>query len=108
MAIKSNLIIDQGSDYTITVSLTDQNGAALNLTGYTGRAQMRKSPTSTTNKDFTVSVNVSGSITLSMTSEYTSGITAGRYMYDAEIISANNTVTRVIEGIVTITPEITR
>lgn len=108
MAIKSNLVIDQGSDYTVTVNLTDENGDALDLTDYTGRAQMRKSPTATTKKDFTVAVNEAGSITLSMTSAYTAAITAGRYMYDAEIISSANAVTRVIEGIVTVTPEITR
>jgi len=108
MAIKANLTIDQGSDFSVTFNLTDENGVALDLTGYTGRAQMRKSPTSSTKKDFTVSVEVSGSITLSMTSEYTSGITATRYMYDAEIISSGNSVTRVVEGIATVTPEITR
>jgi len=109
MAIKSNLIIDQGSDYTVTVSLTDANGNTMILTDYTGRAQMRKSPTASSSKEFTVSVDEdAGYVTLSMTSEYTANIAAGRYMYDVEIVSSANVVTRVLQGIATVSPEITR
>jgi len=109
MAIKSNLIIDQGSDYTVTVELTDTSGNTFILTDYTGRAQMRKSPTATSYKEFNVTVNeLDGSVTLSMGSEYTSNISAGRYMYDVEIVSSANVVTRVLQGIATVSPEITR
>ena len=110
MAIKANLIIDQGSDYAVTFDLTDSSGAVFDLTNYTGRASMRKSPFSTTSKDFTVTVTnaTSGSLTLSMTSSYTENITAGRYLYDVEIVSSSNTVTRVAQGIATVSPEITR
>ena len=109
MAIKSNLIIDQGSDYSVTVELTDANGNTMILTDYTGRAQMRKSPTATSYKEFTVSVNeAGGTVTLSMDSDYTADITAGRYMYDVEIVSSANVVTRVLQGIATVSPEITR
>lgn len=109
MAIKSNLIIDQGSDYTVTVELTDTGGNTFILTDYTGRAQMRKSPTATSYKEFTVSLNEdAGTVTLSMDSAYTANVTAGRYMYDVEIVSSANVVTRVLQGIATVSPEITR
>lgn len=108
MAIRSNLTIDQGSDYSITVDLVSANGDPMNLSGYTGRSQLRKHPDSVNSKEFTVEVANSGSIILSMDSVYTANITAGRYMYDAEIVSSANVVTRVIQGIVTVTPEITR
>ena len=42
MAALSNIYIDQGSDFTTTISLTDSNGDVLNLTGYTALAQIRK------------------------------------------------------------------
>lgn len=108
MATKSNLTIDQGSNYSVIVDLTTANGSAMNLTGYTGRGQMRKSPYSSTAKDFTVAVANTGTVTLSMTSDYTSNITSGRWLYDVEVISDSGIVTRVLEGIVTVTPEITR
>lgn len=107
MATKSNLTIDQGSTYSITVDLTTANGSSMDLAGYSGRAQMRKSATSSSYKDFTVAVANTGSVTLSMTADYTANINAGRWLYDVEVVNGS-TVTRVLEGIVTVTPEITR
>ena len=42
MAAVSNFFIDQGADFSTTLSLTDSNGDILNLTGYTALGQMRK------------------------------------------------------------------
>ena len=42
MAIIANLYIDQGTDFSITVDVTDSAGDILNLTGYTASAQIRK------------------------------------------------------------------
>ena len=42
MAAVSNLYIDQGADYSTTISLTDSNGDVLSLTGYTAAGQLRK------------------------------------------------------------------
>ncbi len=109
MATKANLLIDQGSTFSTTVTITDINGNLLDLTGYTGFAQMRKSYTSTTAHNFNVAVgNTSGTITLSMSANTTANIAGGRYLYDVELIDTSNTVSRVFEGIVTINPNITR
>ena len=48
MAALSNIYIDQGSDFTTTISLTDSNGDILVLTGYSALAQIRKTYGSTT------------------------------------------------------------
>ena len=48
MAAVSNLYIDQGSDFSTTISLTDSNGDILVLTGYTAIAQIRKTYGSST------------------------------------------------------------
>lgn len=110
MAIKSNITIDQGSDFTATVTVTDEEGTAVNLTDYTARGMMRKSPSTSTYHSFTVTVSdaASGEITLVMNNTTTTAITAGRYLYDVEIVSSGGTVTRVVEGIATVTPEITK
>ena len=42
MASISNIFIDQGTDFSITVDVTQADGAALNLTGYSAAAQIRK------------------------------------------------------------------
>ena len=110
MAIKSNITIDQGSDFTATVTVTNEAGTAVNLTDYTARGMMRKSPSTSTYHSFTVTVSTpeDGEITLVMNNSTTAAITAGRYMYDVEIVSSGGTVTRVVEGIATVTPEITK
>ena len=41
MATKSNINIDQGTDFRVTVNVTDANNAPIVLTGYTGKAQFR-------------------------------------------------------------------
>jgi hypothetical protein len=109
MATKANLVIDQGSTFSTDISLQDENGDPLVLNGYTANSQMRKWYTSLNpTAIFTTNVNASaGIITLSLTSNQTSNVSAGRYVYDVEI--DNGTVTsRVVEGIVTVTPQSTR
>jgi hypothetical protein len=109
MATKANIIIDQGTTFSTDIYLTDDNGDAFDLTGYTGVSKMRKHYTSSNAQSFTVSLNTAnGFVTLSLTSANTSDLTAGRYVYDVEVTSSSNVVSRIVEGIVTVTPQVTR
>lgn len=109
MGTKANLKIDQGSDFTTSITLTDDAGDSLNLYGYTGAAQIRKYYTSTNAVDFDVDVVANtGQVVLSLSSNTTNNIVAGRYVYDVELTDLNGVVSRVLEGIVTITPGVTR
>lgn len=109
MSTKANLIIDQGATYNTTVTLTDSNGDVINLTGYSGAAQMRKSYTSSTAYSFDVLIgSTNGTITLSMAANTTAGIPGGRYLYDVELTDTAQNISRVFEGIVTVNPNITR
>lgn len=108
MAVKANITIDQGSSFETTLDVTDDNGDPINLTGYTGAAQMRKHYTSSNAYSFVVSINPSaGVVTLTMSANATANIVSGRYVYDCELTSGS-TVSRVLEGIVTVTPQVTR
>ena len=108
MATKLNLFIDQGTDFSTTIEVTDDAGDPINLTTYTGRSQMRKHYTSTTYKSFNVTGNANGVITISMNAATSANITGGRYVWDLELVSSGNVVSRIVEGIVTINPEVTR
>jgi hypothetical protein len=108
MATKANLVIDQGATFTTTITITDDDGDVIDLTGYTGAAQIRKHYTSLTAVSFTVAVNESGGeVTLSLTSNQTANISSGRYVYDCEL-TRSGTVSRVLEGLITVTPQVTR
>ena len=109
MAIKTNIVIDQGSDYEVTVNVRDANNTPVTLTGYTGAAQMRKHYTSLTSYAFGVAVTANtGEVTLSMSANVSNLISPGRYVYDCELTSSSNTKLRIVEGLVTITPQVTR
>lgn len=109
MAIKANLIIDQGTDFSATIDLLDVSDNAFDLTGYTTAGQMRKNYASETAYDFTITHNGElGQLFLSMDNTLTNTLDPGRYLYDVEITSSGGTVTRVVEGVVTVKPGITR
>ena len=110
MAAISNLYIDQGSEYSSIITVNNQNGTPINLTGATVAAQFRKSYNSSSFTNFTVTVHdaLLGRIRLRLPADVSSAVSAGRYLYDIETTSINGEKRRVLEGIVVISPEITR
>jgi hypothetical protein len=108
MATKANLIIDQGTTFSTSLNLTDENGDILDMNGYVANSQIRKWYTSTNSVSFSTSINTgAGTITLELSSNQTSNIASGRYVYDVEI-SDGISISRIVEGIVTVTPNVTR
>lgn len=111
MAIIANLFIDQGTDFSINVDVTDALGEVLNLTGYSTAAQIRKTySSSSAAATFTTSTGTpsEGKVTMSLTDTQTAALEAGRYVYDLNITSSGGVTTRVVEGQAIITPGVTR
>lgn len=106
MSNKIDLVIDQGATFSHTFRVVDENGIAVDLTAATGSAQMRKHYLSTSSYSFTVTP-ANGSVTIAMANTATFRVPAGRYVYDLKVTNAN-TVTRLYEGVVTVTPCVTR
>ena len=104
------LTLEQGANFNTVLDLKDSAGGILNLAGYTVAAQMRKSYYSTTATNFTITVTdaAAGQITMTMSAANTSNVSSGRYVYDVLITSGASVKTRIIEGIVTILPSVTR
>ena len=110
MASVSNLYVDQGTDFSAIVTLKNQDGTTLNLTGFTVASQFRKSYQSSSSTNFTVTIYnaVQGKIRMQLPAATTSALLPGRYLYDVEITSPSNERKRALEGILVLTPEITR
>ena len=111
MATISNLFIDQDADFTTTVTVNDSTGSALDLTNYTALAMIRKTYQSSTATTFTssfVSPRTTGQITISLTDTQTAALESGRYVYDLVITDSSGTKTRVVEGIATVNPSVSR
>ena len=106
-----NLVIDQGSDFALDLVIKEA-GAALDLSNYTGRAQLRTSvAASSASATFSVTVtNASeGALKMQLAAATSTALAAGQYVYDLEIYTANDSIVkRILQGDVTITPEVTR
>ena len=111
MASILNQIIDQGSTWSKQITVYQTDGTTVqNLTGYTVSSQLRKNYTSTAYTTINATNNspTNGIIVMSLTAVQTAALKSGRYVYDLQIAAADGTVTRVIEGIITIRPEVTK
>jgi hypothetical protein len=56
MAVFANISIDQGSDFSSTITVEGGDGLVVNLEGYSARGQIRKTYTSLTAVDFEAAV----------------------------------------------------
>lgn len=108
MSTKANIQIEQGATFSMDISLVDANDEALDVDGYTSRAQMRKNYDSTNAISFGTTLTT-GNLNLALPAANTAAIPAGRYVYDIELVqTSSNVVSRIVEGIVTVRPEATR
>lgn len=111
MASVLNLIIDQGTTFSANVTAKDSLGTIRDLTNFTARAQLRRSYNSANSVTFSANIFVpaSGNVTLALTDAVTANLKHGRFVYDLELVNANTlAVERLVEGIVTVFPEVTR
>ena len=110
-AARYNLVIDQGSDFAVDFTV-NENGSAKDLTGYSARAQMRATKTSSTvAATFTciIPTPANGTVRMTLPHATSSGMSSGRYFYDLEIFTSGDAlVTRIMQGEVDITQEVTR
>lgn len=109
MAIKSNLIIDQGTDFSTTLQINDNNNIAVNISGYAANATIRKTYSSSNSVAFGTSIDgPNGKITLTLSAAASANLAPGRYVYDLTTTDLVANKARVVEGIVTISPSVTR
>ena len=110
-AANHNLTIDQGSDFVIDLVISDE-GVVKNLTGYSARAQMRTTKSTTTvaaTFTCTITAATDGALKMELTNATSSAMSPGKYYYDLELYTASNTIVqRLIQGTVILTPEVTR
>ena len=100
--------IEQGATLSFTVTVTTSAGAVYPLTGATAAAKLRETTSSTTSYAFTCAVAEStGVITVSMTAAETAAIAITTGVWDLEL-TEGATVTRLLEGEVEISPEVTK
>ncbi len=109
----SNLVIEQGFDFEGIFELEDVRTASpLNLANETVSAQIRKTYTSSTSISMNANIigdGSTGKIKVSLSSSTTSGLKAGRYVYDIKLINnTSSSTTKAVEGNVIVRGGVTR
>ena len=112
MAIQQNLVLEQGADFQAVIKLFADHVTPLNLTGYSAVSQMRRSYDSVS-ASATLAVGIpmpgNGELYLTLQASSSSGLRAGRYLYDVLLTETSTGIkTRAVEGIITVTPSVTR
>jgi hypothetical protein len=111
-AANYDLVIDQGSTFAIDLVIKE-SGSTKNLTGYSARAQMRSTKTSSSIAGtFTCTVLspvTDGKVKIELPASTSSAMEAGMYFYDLEIHTGSDAIVkRLLEGKVTLNQEVTR
>jgi len=106
MAKQQNITIDQGTDVQFEYLILNNSNEQIDLTDYEARAKMRKHWASANSVEFSASIS-GNTVILTLTNEETGELDPGRYVYDVEIISDSDQVSRVVEGICTVRPSST-
>lgn len=114
---KTPLTVPQGATFVRTVQWLQADGVTpVSLTGYTAAMQVRKNYAATTavlslsSPSSGLSIDAgTGTTTITITSGQTAALAPGGYVYDLELtLTSGTVVTRLLEGPLTVTPEVTR
>lgn len=112
MAGYVELYMDQGATFNDIINITDDvTNANVNISGYSVRSQMRRSfysSNATANLTCTISDAANGEITMTLLAANTANIKPGRYVFDVEVTNTMNKISRLIEGIITVSPRVTK
>ena len=114
-AATHDITIEQGATFIRHITWKDANGAPIDINGYTARMQVRPSVRSddvllsaTTENGYIVLGGAAGTVDITIPAAVTAALTKTRGAYDLELVSGGGVVTRLIEGDVEISREVTR
>ena len=114
-AAQHSITIEQSATFTLDLVWEDSNGVPVNISGYTARMQVRRTYVDNTPQlDFTTENgaialgNALGTISITGDAADTAAVTIKTGVYDLELVSPDGTVTRLIQGPATISPEVTK
>ena len=105
-----NFTLNQGATFNRHLTVKENN-SPLNLTGHTAAMQLRSTyDSATVALSMTAAVinATQGILSISATATATAALEEGIYVYDLEITTSAGVVTRLLQGQVTVSPEVTR
>lgn len=107
-----NFTLDQGGVLYLNLVYEDSSGVPINLTGQTGRMQLRRKFSSVADLTLTTSnggitiTPLTGNVLITMTDEQTGDLEPGFFLYDLEL-SNSGVIERLIQGQITVNAQVT-
>lgn len=111
MAQFIELELDQGATFNADIDFAEANSVPINISGYTFTSSIKKSYYSskvTANLDIITYNAANGNLIIGLTAAKTANIKPGRYVFDIKQLDTSNVTTRVVEGIITVNPQVTK
>jgi len=107
-----DLTIEQGATFSRVITIKDNSNVAVDITSDTFAGQVRKRHQSASTEaafSFTITDAANGEVTATISSTDTAAMTPGDFVYDIEWTQASDSsVTRLLEGVARVTPQVTR
>tara|TARA_Y100001963_G_C6730978_1_gene423861 strand:+ start:931 stop:1278 length:348 start_codon:yes stop_codon:yes gene_type:complete len=95
-----DITVDRGVYYEVTFILKDDNGSAINISGYTFKSQIKRAGRSKPEQEFTCAIvnATGGSVRLSMAGNLTRRLPSESLEYDLVAKDSGNNIRKYVEG----------
>lgn len=108
---KFNMVVEQGSTFRKQLQVKGSDGTPVNLTGYQVRGQIRiafEDVNPTASFTCTITDAVNGIVEIVLTATLTEDLSFTKGVYDIELVAPGGAVTRLLQGNVILSKEVTR
>ena len=106
-----DITLKQGETWAKVLTLTDDSDVVIDITNDTFRGHIRKHHTSSDTQavfTFTITDGTNGVVSWTLSATDSAACSSGRLVYDVEWQKSDGTVTRILEGLAEISPEVTK
>ena len=107
MADIVSLFVDQGASFEVDFLVKDSSNNVIDISTHTGTGKARKYISSNTAVTMQINTFSNGILRASLTHVQTNNMTySDQYKYDIKLTTTSNTIIRVVEGMLTVNPQV--
>lgn len=108
MSVRYDITVRQGETYRLTIPVQTEGGSPITLTGYSVAGQVRETHASATVLHDLAPTADGSNVVIDIPAGTSAGWSWRYGVYDIELTAPDSKVTRLLEGSVTVSPEVTR
>ena len=108
MTTRTNLYVDQGTDFLVSLDLKEETGADYGISGNQYFCNVAKLYSTSVNFSVDLSVNTSDPandlLDFYISADKTKDLEPGKYTYDIMMVDAGGSISKIMEGLIFILP----